>query len=184
MELKHLHKKTRKQRRSQQRQPIGFTLVEALVALLIGAIFSAAFLDIFTTLLRTNTTTQNEICANTIAQTMIENAQAVGYSFLAAKTGTWELYDQGAPYITDIKKDPVLLDLMSKNWSDKVKTSNFKGKVTCTIEPVSTIPSALVFNVIVKWSDGSHIGTATNPYGRIITTSTILTDSGFNKWEQ
>ena len=179
MKLRRTSKKRPKQRLSK-----GFTLVEALVALLIGAIFSAAFLDIFSTLLRTNTTTQNEICANTIAQTMIENAQALGYNFLVAKTGTWELYDQGAPFTTAIKQDPVLLDLVGKNWSDKVKTSNFRGKVTCTIEPVSTIPSALIFSVIVKWSDGAHAGTQANPYGRSITTSTILTDSGFNKWEQ
>jgi len=179
--------------RNHHRNKKAFTLVESLVSVLIGAIITGIFLDTYSKMQRTSATSQNEACANAIAQELIEESRAIGFNYLAARTGqTYDLLTykavtgQSGP--VDLRQDPVLLDLVNKLWHSKVVSSRFPGTVTYKIETApgfsvsSGIPDAITISVITKWSDGEkYAGTAAAP-ARTVTNQLLLTKTGVNKW--
>lgn len=167
--------------RLNRRSAKGFTLVEALVSILIGALLSIVFLDMFSKLVRTNATTQNEVCANAIAQEMMETTSALGYDYLAYNVGPGTsslLINQTdlAQVGPVMKPNPVLLDLASKTWTPRVSAGKFRGTATYKVEAAPAIPEAIKVTCTVSWSDGA------NSQGRAVSTSTLLTRSGLNKW--
>lgn len=165
-----------KRRRRSDRQQTGVTLIEILVALLLGALLAGVFLDILGQLMRLGTATQNEISANAIAQEMIENSNALGYSYLSQHPGTYDLSFQP----TSIHPEPIQLDFAntSKQWTTATIKSNFKGKALFTVAQSSNPPNAILVTVKVSWYNGH------NPTNRPISMSTILTQSGIDKWKQ
>ncbi len=180
-------------KRINYRNKTAFTLVESLVSVLIGAIITGIFLDTYSKMQRTSATSQNEACANAISQELVEESRAIGFNYLAARTGqTYDLLTyravtgQSGP--VDLRQDPVLLDLVNKLWHSKVVSSRFPGTVTYKIETApgfsvsSGIPDAITISVITKWTDSEkYAGTAAAP-ARTVTTQLLLTKTGVNKW--
>lgn len=164
------------------RRNTGTSLAEILVALFVGSLLAGIFLDIVGQLMRLRTATQNEMSANAIAQEMIENTKALGYSYLNAHQGTTELLINLSPATptppADIKPSAVQLDFTKKKWSDPSISTQFKGTATYNVQMAPGLPNALQAKITVRWFDGRHL------VGRTVTTSTILTKSGINKWEQ
>lgn len=170
---------TRTKRRTRlRRTPKAVTLIEILVALLLGALLAGVFLDILGQLMRLGTATQNEISANAIAQEMIETSHSLGYTYLSQHLGTYDLSFQPQRY--PVHPEPIQLDLTrtDKLWSQSTIRSNFKGKAIYTVSPSANPPNAIDVSVIVSWQNGQ------NPEKRPIKMSTIITESGLNKWSQ
>lgn len=174
-----------------RRKNTGFSLVEALITLVLAALVSAAFIDLYVQLMRTNTATQNEICANMIASEMLEASHGFGYTVLANNQGTHDLLLTRTPLKPTgppIRVTPTVLDTIDKIWNSKVASNNMVGKATYIISPVSGAsvingaPSALKVTTIVQWSDSARPTTIAGDYGRTITSSFVITQTGVNKW--
>lgn len=182
----------RASRLAQQRSASGITIIEALVAVLIGALISGIFLDVYSKLQRVSFTTQNEICANVIAQEMIGATRAIGYDVLAPKAPITYTLLSNRVFVgdlgPDIRSDPLFLDLVKKYWLPKVANARFPGQAIYTISPASGfavtngLPDAIEVKLVVTWSDGERYQQAAPLYGRKISTSVILTKTGLNKW--
>jgi type II secretory pathway pseudopilin PulG len=165
------------------RQTAGFTLVEALITLMMGTLLAGIFLDVFGQLMRTSTATQNEMCANAIAQAMTETSLALGYDFLAANMNTYDLQVNNTLTASPppiVKPNAVLLDLLNKSWKDKVVASQFRGLAKYRIENAVGLANAIKVSTIVSWTDSARIESS----GRTVTTSLIISKSGLNKWAQ
>lgn len=161
------------------RSATAFTIVEALVSIVIGAIITGASLQMYSALVRTNTSTQNELSANAITQEMLETTSALGYDYLSGYQGaTYPLFTNNPGTISPppMKPTPVLLDFVNKKWADKVKSAKFVGSAIYQVEPVASIPNALEITCSVTWTDGKTYT------GRTISSSTIISKSGLNKW--
>lgn len=167
---------------TRQRSRSGTTLVEILVALLVGSLFAGLFLDLVGQLMRLRVASQNEVCANAIAQEMLENTQALGYSYLSKNQGSYELLTHLTPTTTvapqNIKPTPAQLDFVNKFWSPTSVQTKFQGHATYSVQPAPGLINALQVKVTIKWFDGHHI------QGRPVTATTIVTKSGLNKWAQ
>ncbi len=180
-------------KRNRKRNRKAFTLVESLVSVLIGAIITGIFLDTYSKMQRTSATSQNEACANAISQELIEESRAIGFNYLALRTGlSYDLltYRVGAGQTgpVDLRQDPVILDLVNKLWQSKVVSSRFPGTVTYKIDTAPGFsvtngePDAITISIITKWTDGEkYAGTAALP-ARTVTSQLLLTRNGVNKW--
>lgn len=112
---------------------------------------------------------------------MMETTSALGYDYLAfsvgAGTSTLLINQTDIAQVGPVMKpNPVLLDLASKTWTPRVSTGKFRGTATYKIEAAPAIPDAIKVTCTVAWSDGA------NSLGRSVSTSTILTRTGLNKW--
>lgn len=169
------------------------SLVEILVALVVGALIAGVLLDLFSKLQRVGSTTQNEICANSIAQEMVEASRNLDYKFLASRAGlSYTLLSnrtdtgQLGP---DVRTDPVLLDLANKIWVQNINTAKFSGTINYSISPAPGFataadgtPDAINITTSVSWSDSEKQPTGSTLVGRTVDTTILLTRNGMNKW--
>jgi prepilin-type N-terminal cleavage/methylation domain-containing protein len=174
-----------KHRKKIQRCESGFSLVEVLVSLLIGSLIAGVMLDMFSKLQRTSATTQNEICANVIAQEMIESSRNLDYTYLSDRIGkSYQLLtnktDSGQVG-PEVRADPALLDLVNKIWNTKISTAKFPGEAYLNIDAADSIPDAVKVTSLVRWTDSERQANSA-AFGRNIETSIIITKSGLNRW--
>jgi len=176
---------TKRQRRSES----GFGLIEILVSLIIGSIVMLAMADMLTKTMRIGSTTQNESAANAIASELLENLRQSRYDYLSQHTGTYNLLvnddSLSANNATQIRDTPLLFDFVTKVWHPKTVSAGFKGTAQIQIIPSTTITDALKVTVTIGWTDGvfsaqNTSGTVTA--GRILTTTTLVTQDGTNDY--
>lgn len=179
--------KTRKS--SRPRSSSGFGLIEILVSLVIGSLVMLAMTDMLTKTLKIGSSTQNESSANAIASEIIENLRQSRYDYLSQHVGTYDLLvnqDAGAANTAvQIRDTPLLFDFVNKVWTPKTVSAGFKGAARLVITPSPSLSKALKVTVTVSWSDGQFSAPNTSDSvtaGRIITTTTLITEEGTNEY--
>lgn len=168
--------------RHKNRSSRGFTLVEILVAIVIGSAISACLIDTFSQLLRATSKSQSEIYADSVSQEMMQIFRSMDYDTLKLQVGgPYNLVLNGdqalqpAPYI---KPEPALLDFNNRIWYPQTRKKSFTGTATYTIENGS-IPNSLNVSLTVAWPNGNGGSPA-----KSVTSSTIITRSGLDRWRQ
>ncbi|MFA7335718.1 MAG: prepilin-type N-terminal cleavage/methylation domain-containing protein [Candidatus Obscuribacterales bacterium] len=171
------------------RSSSGFGLIEILVSLVIGSLVMLAMTDMLTKTLKIGSSTQNESSANAIASEIIENLRQSRYDYLAQHVGTYDLLvnqDAGAANTAvQIRDTPLLFDFVNKVWTSKTVSAGFKGAARLVITQSPSLSKALKVTVTVSWSDGQFSAPNTSDSvtaGRIITTTTLITEEGTNDY--
>lgn len=174
---------------SRLRSSAGFGLIEILVSLVIGSIVMLAMTDMLTKTLKIGSSTQNESAANAIASEIIENLRQSRYDYLAQNIGTYDLLvnqDAGAANpAPQIRDTPLLFDFVNKIWTPKTVSAGFKGAARLVITPSASVSKALKVTVTVSWNDGQYSAPNTADSvtaGRIVTTTTLITQDGTNDY--
>jgi hypothetical protein len=159
------------------------------VSLVIGSIVMLAMTDMLTKTLKIGSTTQNESAANAIASEIIENLRQSRYDYLAQNIGTYDLLvnqDAGAANpAPQIRDTPLLFDFVNKVWTPKTVSAGFKGAARLVITPSASVSKALKVTVTVSWNDGQYSAPNTADSvtaGRIVTTTTLITQDGTNDY--
>lgn len=180
---------TRTRKSSRLRSSAGFGLIEILVSLVIGSIVMLAMTDMLTKTLKIGSSTQNESAANAIASEIIENLRQSRYDYLAQNIGTYDLLvnqDAGASNpAPQIRDTPLLFDFVNKVWTPKTVSAGFKGAARLVITPSASVSKALKVTVTVSWNDGQYSAPNTADSvtaGRIVTTTTLITQDGTNDY--
>lgn len=164
----------------------GFSLVEILVSVLLGSLIAGTMVDMYSKVQRINATSQNEQCANIIVRELLEQTRGLDYQFLFNHQG--QIYDLPVNRIdagmvpTDVRNEPVLLDIFNKVWNSKSSGSRFNGKVSYEIGFLGSDPNSIKVQVKASWSDGERNATSSGGAGRTITASTVVTRTGTNLW--
>lgn len=164
----------------------GFSLVEILVSVLLGSLIAGTMVDMYSKVQRVNSTSQNEQCANIIVRELLEQTRSLDYEFLFNHQG--QIYDLPVNRIdagmvpTDVRNEPVLLDIFNKVWNSKSSGSRFTGKVSYEIGFLGSDPNSIKVQVKASWSDGERAATSAGGAGRTITASTVVTRTGTNLW--
>lgn len=164
-----------------RRKNAGFTLVELLVALFVGSILILAVSSVLSSSFRQSTNTQNHFYANSLASTLIDYAQSVGYQTFfdaGASGGPQQLLvnrDAGGTSTSTYRKDPLLLDFQELVYSSSVSKNRFNGQVWVEWQNGPVSDSILVI-VRVTWSDSTY------PKGYSLVRTSILHKLGRRFW--
>jgi len=178
-----MHKNSKRKRRTNRkgRPPNGFNLVEVLVSLILGTLISGVCLSLFCELLKLGSYSQNEMCANLIRHQVIEAARTIGYDTLSQHIGgpfdAIPNSDFTATTALPLLTEPLLMDFTNKSWSPTTVSSKFTGTAEYSIAPVNGAIETLAITVVIHVPPS---GEATS--GRTITTSTVVTKSGIDRW--
>lgn len=163
-----------------RRHRFGVTLVEVLVALLLGALMSAAVLHSFGTSMRLSSATQNDLVAHTILRELQEWTRAQPYSFFAGYSGQTipiKVNRLQADEITNFR-DPLMVDVQSKVWSNRAINGCFTGDVTYAINPASN-PGELRIDIDISWNDSTRYSDKKH-----VKSFLVLSDNGRGAWMQ
>lgn len=170
------------------RRASGFSLVETLVSLLVGAVIAGTMVDMYSKVQSVGATTQNETMANLVLNELLDQTRSFDYEFLNSYRGQKfdllpNLMSVGES-TSAVRTQPVLLDLVSQQWTDRASAGRFRGTVTYEIQQFASDPNSLKVIIVAAWSDSERQGNSSSTVGRSKTVSTVVTKYGANLWQK
>lgn len=141
-----------------ERSDSGMYLLELIMAIAASGVLAAALVGNMADTQRLSNAGQNQILAAAIAQEQIDSARNITYQSLLGMKGSYTLLvnKEGSGEVGPILNPrPLLLDLVSLDWTAAGKANKFAGTV---IETIADGPytDTLRVTVVSNWKEGTQ----------------------------
>ncbi len=131
--------------------------MEVLVAFVIGTLMAMALFNLFGSMMRVASSTQNDVVAGNIVRKLQSYFRNCSYGFVQSRVGQVYSLDPGKEY-NDVLVDPIRsrlhLDVSetTRDWQNASISGKFNGNVNCSILN-GPVPDSVKIMISVTWSD-------------------------------